>query len=49
MGGDDPLARFRLEGKRAFVTGVGRGLGGAILESLAAAGSDVTLSAPIGG
>ena len=41
----DPLSRFRLDGKRALVTGAGRGIGLAIAQSLAAVGAHVTLAA----
>jgi len=37
------VERFRLAGKRALVTGAGRGLGRAIAEALAEAGAEVTL------
>lgn len=36
---------FRLEGKRALVTGAGRGIGRAIVEAMAEAGAEVTLCA----
>ena len=41
----DPLSVFRLDGKRALVTGAGRGIGLAIAQSLAAVGGHVTLAA----
>lgn len=41
----DPLSAFRLEGKRALVTGAGRGIGLAIAQALAAVGAHVTLAA----
>lgn len=41
----DPLSMFRLDGKRALVTGAGRGIGLAIAQSLAAVGAHVTLAA----
>lgn len=41
----DPLDRFRLDGKRALVTGAGRGIGLAIAQALAGAGAHVTLAA----
>lgn len=41
----DPLQSFRLDGKRALVTGSGRGIGLAIARSLAAIGAHVTLAA----
>lgn len=41
----DPLDRFRLNGKRALVTGAGRGIGLAIAQALAAVGAHVTLAA----
>ena len=41
----DPLSTFRLDGKRALVTGAGRGIGLAIAQSLAAVGAHVTLAA----
>ena len=41
----DPLSAFRLDGKRALVTGAGRGIGLAIAQSLAAVGAHVTLAA----
>ncbi|SNR53576.1 SDR family NAD(P)-dependent oxidoreductase [Puniceibacterium sediminis] len=40
-----PTDAFRVQGKRALVTGAGRGLGRAIAETLAEAGADVTLVA----
>ena len=36
---------FRLDGKRALVTGAGRGIGLAAVSALADAGAQVTLSA----
>ena len=41
----DPLSTFRLNGKRALVTGAGRGIGLAIAQALAAVGAHVTLAA----
>ena len=41
----DPLSAFRLDEKRALVTGAGRGIGLAIARSLAAVGAHVTLAA----
>lgn len=41
----DPLSAFRLDGKRALVTGAGRGMGLAIAQSLASVGAHVTLAA----
>lgn len=41
----NPLDRFRLEGKRALVTGAGRGIGLAVAQALAAVGAHVTLAA----
>ena len=41
----DPLSAFRLDEKRALVTGAGRGIGLAIAQSLAAVGAHVTLAA----
>ena len=41
----DPLSTFRLDSKRALVTGAGRGIGLAIAQSLAAVGAHVTLVA----
>ena len=38
-------ANFRLDGKRAFIAGGSRGIGGAASEALAAAGAKVTISA----
>jgi len=40
-----PTPSFRLDGKRALVTGAGRGLGLAAASALADAGADVTLAA----
>src|SRR3954454_6870000 len=40
---------FRLEGKRALVTGAGRGIGLAAAAALAEAGAHVTLAARLGG
>ena len=42
---DDPVSRFRLDGKVAIVTGASSGLGVAFAEGLAAAGADVTICA----
>ena len=42
---DDVLARFRLDGKVAIVTGASSGLGVAFAEALAQAGADVALGA----
>jgi len=42
---ENVLASFRLDGKRALITGAGRGLGLAIAEAFAVAGAEVTLCA----
>lgn len=39
------LPEFRLDGKRALVTGAGRGIGLAIAQTYAMAGAEVTLCA----
>ncbi len=44
-----PLPSFRLDGKRALVTGAGRGIGAAAAEVFAQAGASVTLCARSGG
>lgn len=45
MSGFDVMERLSLSGRRALVTGAGRGLGRSIAQGLAAAGANVTLCA----
>ena len=42
---NDPLARFRLDGRLAIVTGVSSGMGVTFAETLAAAGARVVVPA----
>ena len=41
----DPVTRFRLEGRTAFITGASSGIGAALAEAFAGAGASVALVA----